>query len=128
MESQDLRNALIQAAAYLHEGGEQAALELLLTCEPEFIAQHDYTTETGWNGWEPDTFVLHGPRKLHDAFREDTQEAKQITAAFEAIHPERVQVRARFRAVRRTEASWQADLARELPQLGVVDAEFSVED
>ncbi len=124
MEPADLIKVLVHAAAYLYEGNEIAALDLLLLSDPEFVPQHDFTTNTGWNGSEPDTFVLWGPRRLVEAFRAESEPAKQIKAAFQEVHPEQLEVRARYRPTSPSPPDWKEVLAKELPYVGSVDAEF----
>ena len=124
MEPDELVQSMIYAAAFLYEGGEAEALALLRATEPEFVAAHDYTTDTGWNGSEPDTFFLHGSRKLYETFTARLEPALQIQAAFEATHPNKVNVVARYRPILKSNHSWQIEFTKQLPQVDAIDAEF----
>ena len=124
LEPADLTDVLLRAACYLHEGNELAALELLLSAEVEFIPEHDYTSETNWHEHVPDTFVLHGPRKLVESHRDSAEEWKQVGQALEAAYGNHV-LRSRYKPAQAVSQPWREVLTRELPSLGAIEAEYT---
>lgn len=126
MELDETNAAAFRAAAFLFEGDETEALALLMQCEVAFAAAHDWTSDTGYNGHSPDTYTLHGPRKVVEAFQAKIDTSKQIEAAFDAAHGFCV-VTARYKPMKVARQTWHETLAAELPAAGAIEATFVAE-
>jgi hypothetical protein len=123
MSPEEINRLAINVVAFLHEGDEKNALEIFLqTSGIEFIEAHEYNDDN-YNGHEPDTFFLHGSRKLYEAFKDGADESKQIISAFEASNPKYHLVKARYKSVTGSIPPWREQLSKELPAIGALDAE-----